>query len=153
VSALGVSDDRLAVSYREVSENLLARARALFVAGPGSLEEGLRELANAVESHPALARALVLEVHYSGGGALSRRQELVELLAAELDRAFEVSSPSDSCPSTVSLVLVGALEWTLAEAVLAGRVEDLSRRLFPLAAFAREALAGSRLLNSHLPVI
>jgi AcrR family transcriptional regulator len=92
-----------------------------------SWREGLRaalaELLEFCANQPALAKALLVEVHAAGERSLSQRHELMERLSHALDSARREFSSRQAPPPITSDFIVGAIDTLLAAKLLDGDAE------------------------------
>jgi AcrR family transcriptional regulator len=89
-----------------------------------SWREGVRaalaELLEFCANQPALARALLVEVHAAGERALSRRRELMERLSLALDSGRDDLPTGQAPPPVTADFIVGAIDTLLAARLLDG---------------------------------
>lgn len=92
-----------------------------------SWREGLRaalaELLEFCANQPAIAKALLVEVHAAGERALAQRRELMERLSRALDSARREIPSRKAPPPVTSDFIVGAIDTLLAAKLLDGDAE------------------------------
>jgi AcrR family transcriptional regulator len=135
--------DCFAAAYAREGERVQERLRkALQEEGDrlDGVRAALSEAAAAAASEPAMARAFLLEVHASGLPGARRRQELLDRLAEELDRARGTGGPRPE-PTTTSIFVVGAVEGLFAGALVRGDFEGLNAMVPELAELVGTALS------------
>lgn len=138
-------EDCFAAGYDSIAEPLLEWARALpSEGGCPTIQAALEQLAIAVASDPALAGAVLLEAHVVSRDCRSRHHRLFEQLALELERVCAGPDSPGGYPSATALCVLGALEWTFAEALREGAEEGLRVQVPRLAGFAATAFAAAR---------
>jgi AcrR family transcriptional regulator len=94
---------------------------------------GLAELACFAAADPSLARGLVVEAHVAGGPALKRRTEVCERFARAIDAGRGDAVPSHSPPPITARFMVGAIESSLTDALVAGEPQAFSAAVPELA--------------------
>jgi hypothetical protein len=89
-----------------------------------SWREGLRaalaELLEFCANQPAIAKALVVEVHAAGERSLAQRRDLMERLSSALDGARREIPSRQAPPPITSDFIVGAIDTLLAAKLLDG---------------------------------
>ena len=109
------------------------------VSAPGwapGVQAGLIRLFRFVSEKAPVARALFVEVHVAGGGALSVHDEALERLAAALDSVRAEIEPAEAPPQATGIFVVGGIEACLCEVLAEGqqnRVWDALPELMHLA--------------------
>jgi AcrR family transcriptional regulator len=129
------------------------------VSAPGwapGVQAGLIRLFRFVSEQAAIARALFVEVHVAGGGALSVHDEALERLAAALDSVRAEIEPAEAPPQATGIFVVGGIEACLCEVLAEGqqsRIWDALPELMHLAVgsylgkeAAEEAFEGAKVL-------
>lgn len=110
-------EDCFAQAYAETSEWLCeqmlrtARRRSGWREG---LRAALAELLEFCANQPAIAKALLVEVHAAGERSLSQRRDLMERLSRALDSARREISTRQAPPPVTSDFIVGAIDTLLA---------------------------------------
>ena len=105
-----------------------------------SWREGFRaalaELLRTVAEQPLLAKALLIEVRAARGEALAKHQQIVERLAAAVDRARGEPGASPAATPLTAQFVVGAIEESICVEIGAGRAARVERLLPDLAHLA-----------------
>jgi len=116
-------EDCFAQAYADAG-NWLCRRLIGAAARRPTWREGLRaalaELLEFCANRPAVAKALLVEVHAAGERPLARRRELMERLARALDSGREELGPDHSPPPIAPDFIVGAIDTLLAAKLLDG---------------------------------
>lgn len=119
-----------AIAYEAAMSGCVANLEEVMEEGE-TAQEGIMRALEAIavfaRRRPAVARALVLEVHVAGEGALLRRRELFNRLARSLDRICRVAGASPEAPAGTAEFLVHAIDQTLGNVIQfdhAGRFAD-----------------------------
>jgi AcrR family transcriptional regulator len=81
---------------------------------------GLAELLEFCATQPAIAKALLVEVHAAGGRALAQRRDLMERLSRALDSARREIPTRQAPPPITSDFIVGAIDTLLTAKLLDG---------------------------------
>jgi AcrR family transcriptional regulator len=81
---------------------------------------GLAELLEFCANQPAIAKALLVEVHAAGSRAIERRRALMERLARALDSGREDSAKGQAPPKVAPDFIVGAIDTLLAAKLMDG---------------------------------
>jgi AcrR family transcriptional regulator len=106
-------EDCFAQAYHEAAGWLYTRLTSLAQRQP-SWREGLRtalaELLEFCANQPAMARALLVEVHAAGGAALAEHDLLMERLSHAIDGARREISSRQAPPPVTATFMVGAIE-------------------------------------------
>ncbi len=105
------------------------------------LTAALESLASVVNSRPAVARAMFVEVHVAGGAALRKRHEIVERLSRALEDSCHGTGPRQSPPRTTAEFIIGAIEQAVCASLLQERPEDLDAAIPELASIVRSFYA------------
>jgi AcrR family transcriptional regulator len=104
-----------------------------------SWREGLRaalaELLEFCANQPAIAKALVVEVHAAGERSLAQRRDLMERLSRALDSARREIPSRQAPPPITSDFIVGAIDTLLAAKLLDGDAEHAPEMLAGLLHF------------------
>jgi AcrR family transcriptional regulator len=104
-----------------------------------SWREGLRaalaELLEFCANQPAIAKALVVEVHAAGEQSLAQRRDLMERLSRALDSARREIPSRQAPPPITSDFIVGAIDTLLAAKLLDGDAEHAPEMLAGLLHF------------------
>lgn len=116
-------EDCFAQAYEETTEWLYRRLAATGARQP-SWREGLRaalaELLEFCANQPAIATALVVEVHAAGERSLAQRRDLMERLSRALDSARREIPSRQAPPPVASDFIVGAIDTLLAAKLMDG---------------------------------
>lgn len=148
-------------AYEEAAERLAGQLEEA-IPSAGSWREGFRaglaELLRTVTEQPLLAKALLLEVRAARGDAWAKHQQLVDRIAAALDRArYEPGARPDSNPMTAGFI-TGAVEESICIELAAGRSAEIERLLPGLTRLAflqlfgeEEGDAGRQIRSEHGP--
>ena len=114
-------EDCFAKAYADAGEWLYRRLIAAARRQP-SWREGLRaalaELLEFCANQPAIARALLVEVHAAGERSLARRRELMERLSRALDSARHELPSRQAPPPVTPDFIIGAIDTLLAAKLL-----------------------------------
>jgi AcrR family transcriptional regulator len=111
-------------------EARIREAAAAETAWTNQLRAGLRALLEFLDAEPALARALIVEVHVAGPAALAKRALAMRRFAAFLDRARE-ELPAREAPPPIAAEGVVAGIHAVVHSRLAIRADDGFRQLLP----------------------
>lgn len=115
-------EDCFAQAHRDASDWLYRRVVGAARRQP-SWREGLRaalaELLEFCANQPAIAKALLVEVHAAGPRATAQRRELMERLARALDSGRE-ERQQDGPPAIAPDFIVGAIDTLLAAKLMDG---------------------------------
>lgn len=90
---------------------------------------GLAELLEFCATQPAIAKALLVEVHAAGGRALAQRRDLMERLSRALDSARREIPTRQAPPPITSDFIVGAIDTLLTAKLLDGDAESAPEML------------------------
>ena len=116
-------EDCFAQAYGEAGEWVYRRMIGAAKRQP-SWREGLRaalaELLEFCANQPAIAKALVVEVHAAGERSLAQRRDLMERLSRALDSARREIPSRQAPPPITSDFIVGAIDTLLAAKLLDG---------------------------------
>lgn len=119
-------EDCFAQAYADTGEWLYRRLIAAAKRQP-SWREGLRaalaELLEFCANQPAIAKALLVEVHAAGEPSLAQRRDLMERLSRALDSARREIPSRQAPPPITSDFIVGAIDTLLAAKLLDGDAE------------------------------
>jgi AcrR family transcriptional regulator len=119
-------EDCFAQAYADTGEWLYRRLTAAARRQP-SWREGLRaalaELLEFCANQPAIAKALLVEVHAAGELSLAQRRDLMERLSRALDSARREIPSRQAPPPITSDFIVGAIDTLLAAKLLDGDAE------------------------------
>lgn len=113
-------EDCFAQAHRDAAEWLYRRLIGAAKRCPSwreGLRAGMAELLEFCANQPAIAKALLVEVHAGGDRALAQRRELMERLSRALDGARREISSRQAPPPVTSTFIVGAID-TLVSAKL-----------------------------------
>jgi AcrR family transcriptional regulator len=88
-----------------------------------ALEASLRRLAAFLEDEPFLARGVLVESLIAGGDALELRFEVLERLSHAVDAARRESKSRHSPPPVTARFILGAIEESALNSLMAGRPE------------------------------
>jgi AcrR family transcriptional regulator len=123
--------------YLEAFDFGVARLEALAIAAAGSAESwqqrlraGLSALLGAFDADPALARALIVEVHAAGPEALQSRSGVMKRAADFIDSAREASGSAEAPPPIAAEGIVAGMH-AVVHAKLAAGEESGFRELLP----------------------
>jgi AcrR family transcriptional regulator len=148
-------EEAYAAAIDSLCERLLRAARAERGWRPG-LRAALRELGGFLVEQPLIARAVLVEVHVAGGGALEKRSLTYDRLAEAIDRARAEPGHADPGPPPLTAkFMLGAVDLAAAAALahdepagFAALVPELSHMIvaayFDEKAAAEELAAGAR---------
>lgn len=116
-------EDCFAQAYGDAGEWVYRRMIGAAKRQP-SWREGLRaalaELLEFCANQPAIAKALVIEVHAAGERSLAQRRDLMERLSRALDSARREIPSRQAPPPITSDFIVGAIDTLLAAKLLDG---------------------------------
>jgi AcrR family transcriptional regulator len=119
-------EDCFAQAYADAGEWLNRRLTAAARRQP-SWREGLRaalaELLEFCANQPAIAKALLVEVHAAGERSLAQRRDLMERLSRALDSARREIPSRQAPPPITSDFIVGAIDTLLAAKLMDGDAE------------------------------
>jgi AcrR family transcriptional regulator len=119
-------EDCFAKAYSDAAEWLYRRISAAARRQP-SWREGVRaalaELLEFCATQPAIARALLVEAHAAGEGALAQRRELMERVSHDLDRGRHEIPSGQAPPSITPDFIVGAVDTLLTAKLMDGDAE------------------------------
>ncbi len=125
-------EDCFAQAYGDAGEWLCRRLVGAAKRQP-TWREGLRaalaELLEFCANRPALAKALLVEVHAAGERALALRRDLMERLSRALDGARREIPSRQAPPPIASDFIVGAIDTLLAAKLLDGDAEHAPEML------------------------
>jgi AcrR family transcriptional regulator len=125
-------EDCFAQAYGDASEWLYRRLIGAARRQP-SWREGLRaalaELLEFCANQPAIARALLVEVHAAGEQPLARRRELMERFSHALDSARGEIPTGQAPPPVTADFIVGAIDTLLAAKLLDGDAKSAPEML------------------------
>jgi AcrR family transcriptional regulator len=132
-------EDCFEQAYEAWIERLGVSLLEAAVSAPGwapGVQAGLVRLFRFVTEQAPIARALFVEVHVAGGGALGIHDEALERLAAALDSVRAEIDPAEAPPEATGVFVVGGIEACLCEVLAEGnqnRVWDALPELMHLA--------------------
>jgi AcrR family transcriptional regulator len=116
-------EDCFALAYQDATEWLYRRLIGAARRRP-TWREGLRaalaELLEFCANQPAIAKALLVEVHATGERSLAQRRKLMERLSHALDSGRDGIPPRQAPPPVTSDFIVGAIDTLLAAKLLDG---------------------------------
>jgi AcrR family transcriptional regulator len=131
-------EDCFAQAYGDAGEWVYRRMIGAAKRQP-SWREGLRaalaELLEFCANQPAIAKALVVEVHAAGERSLAQRRDLMERLSRALDSARREIPSRQAPPPITSDFIVGAIDTLLAAKLLDGDAEHAPEMLAGLLHF------------------
>lgn len=140
-------EDCFARAYDDAGEWLYQRLIGAGRRRP-SWREGLRaalaELLEFCANQPAIAKALLVEVHAAGERPLAQRRELMERLSHALDSARREIPSRQAPPPVTSDFIVGAIDTLLAAKLLDGDAERAPEMLPGLLHFVVMQYLGER---------
>ncbi len=143
-------EEAYAAAIDSLCERLLRVARAARGWRPG-LRAALGELGKFLVEQPLVAKAVLVEVHVAGGGALGKRALVYDRLAEAIDRArAEPGHAEPGPPALTARFLLGAVDSAAAAALVrdepagfAALVPELSHMI--VAAYFDEKTAAAEL--------
>lgn len=145
-------EDCFAQAYAVWIERLcvsLLEAAATAPSWEAGVRKAIVQLFQFATKHPAIARALFVEVQIAGEPALARHEAALERLAAAIDSARAEIDPAAAPPEATGIFVVGGVESCACEALSAGdpdRVWDALPELMHFAAgsyFGKEEAEGA----------
>ncbi len=116
-------EDCFAQAYRDAGEWLYRRmvsAAKRQDSWREGVRAGLAELLEFCANRPAIAKALLIEVHAAGERSLAQRRDLMERLSRALDSARREIPSRQAPPPVASDFIVGAIDTLLAAKLLDG---------------------------------
>lgn len=93
---------------------------------PGGLDRALARLGRYVCDEPARAKAMFVEVHVAGGGALAKRWEILERLSCALNSACRDDGSSHLPPPMTAEFMICAVEQAVSSALLRGEPDEFA---------------------------
>jgi AcrR family transcriptional regulator len=114
-------EDCFAQAYDEFGEWVYRRMTSAAKRQPSwreGLRAGLAELLEFCANQPAIAKALLVEVHAAGERSLAQRRDLMERLSHALDSARREIPSRQAPPPVTSDFIVGAIDTLLAAKLL-----------------------------------
>ena len=106
-------DDCFAQAYHDAANWLYTRLTGIAKRQPSwreGMRAGMAELLEFCANQPALARALLVEVHAAGGAALAEHELLMERLSRAIDSARREISSRQAPPPMTATFMVGAID-------------------------------------------
>ena len=125
-------EDCFAQAYGDAGEWLYRRLIGAARRQPSwreGLRAGLAELLEFCANQPAIAKALLVEVHAAGERPLTQRRELMERLSRALDSGRDETRSRQAPPPIASDFVVGAIDTLLAAKLLDGNAEQAPEML------------------------
>lgn len=119
-------EDCFAQAYAGAGEWLYRRVTGAAKRQPSwreGLRAGLAELLEFCANQPAIAKALLVEVHAAGERSLAQRRDLMERLSRTLDGARREIPSRQAPPPITSDFIVGAIDTLLTAKLLDGGAE------------------------------
>jgi AcrR family transcriptional regulator len=119
-------EDCFAQAYAGAGEWLYRRVTGAAKRQPSwreGLRAGLAELLEFCANQPAIAKALLVEVHAAGERSLAQRRDLMERLSRTLDGARREIPSRQAPPPITSDFIVGAIDTLLTAKLLDGDAE------------------------------
>jgi AcrR family transcriptional regulator len=119
-------EDCFAQAYAGAGEWLYQRVTGAAKRQPSwreGLRAGLAELLELCANQPAIAKALLVEVHAAGERSLAQRRDLMERLSRTLDGARREIPSRQAPPPITSDFIVGAIDTLLTAKLLDGDAE------------------------------
>jgi AcrR family transcriptional regulator len=116
-------EDCFAQAHRDASDWLYRRLVGAAGRQPTwreGLRAGMAELLEFCANQPAIARALLVEVHAAGDRALAQRRDLMERLSRALDSARREIPSRQAPPPVTSSFIVGAIDTLVSAKLLDG---------------------------------
>jgi len=132
-------EDCFAQAHREVGEWLSRRVLDAAERQPSwrqGLRAGLAELLEFCAKRPAIAKALLVEVHAAGERSLAHRRELMERFARAVDVVRREAPDAHAPPSPTAEFIVGAIDNRLAARLADGEAGRTPQMLASLLHFA-----------------
>jgi AcrR family transcriptional regulator len=126
-------EDCFAQAYRDAAGWLYARLTGIAKRQPGwreGLRAALAELLEFCANQPAMARALLVEVHAGGGAALAEHDLLMERLSHAIDSARREIPSRQAPPPVTATFMVGAIE-TLVRTKLMSAEPETAPEMLP----------------------
>lgn len=128
VAQLGEVEDLFADAYEAEAEALCtAMLDAAAAAGDwrGGTRAAVKTLLRFAAERPALASALLCEVHVVGGRALAKHEEVLERLTAAIEGGCALPADRVSTVPRAPSFVVGAVEGVVAGRLSRGETDDL----------------------------
>lgn len=125
-------DDCFAQAYHDAANWLYARLVGIAKRQPSwreGMRAGLAELLEFCANQPALARALLVEVHAAGGAALAEHELLMERLSRAIDSARREISSRQAPPPMTATFMVGAIDTLVRTKLMSGEPETAPEML------------------------
>jgi AcrR family transcriptional regulator len=119
-------EDCFAQAHRDASEWLYRRLIGAAKRQPSwreGLRAGMAELLEFCANQPAIAKALLVEVHAAGERALAQRADLMERLSHALDSARREFPTRQAPPPVTSDFMVGAIDTLVCAKLMDGDAE------------------------------
>lgn len=127
-------------AYAEQAERLFARLHGIGKQPhEGGLGAALTALGHFVSAEPARAKAMFVEVHVAGGGALAKRREVLERFSSTLDSACRHDSSSQLPPPMTGEFMVCVVDQAVSTALLRGEPDQFAKHVPELAKLVSEA--------------
>ncbi len=126
-------EDCFAQAYHDAAGWLYTRLTGIAKRQPGwreGLRAALAELLEFCANQPALARALLVEVHAAGGAALAEHDLLMERLSHAIDSARREIPSRQAPPPVTATFMVGAIE-TLVRTKLMSAEPETAPEMLP----------------------
>lgn len=120
-----------------LSEELLSH-----LGEPDGLDRALAGLGRFVSDEPARAKAIFVEVHVAGGGALTTRRETLERLARALDGACRHIEYSHPPPPMTAEFMIAAVDQAVSSALLRDKPGEFAAAVPELALLISNAYQG-----------
>lgn len=108
------------------------------------LNRALAGLGRYVSDEPARAKAIFVEVHVAGGGALAKRREILERLTRALDSACRHNGSSHLPPPMTAEFMICAVEQAVSSALIRGKPGEFAAAVPELVALISQAYQGGR---------
>jgi AcrR family transcriptional regulator len=116
-------EDCFALAYATWADRLVAELLDAAGAAGGwrlGMRAALVTLFRFIDTHPRVARALLLDAEIAGGPALDKREEAIERLGEALDAAREQADPDDRPPPLTGVFVAGGIATYASEQLAAG---------------------------------
>lgn len=91
----------------------------------GGVRAGLIRLFQLITERPEISRALFVEVHVAGGGAMAEHDAAIERLTQALDSVRGNLPEDESPPETAGVFVVGGIEACVCDVLAAGEVQRI----------------------------
>lgn len=106
------------------------------------LSRALASLGRYVSDKPARAKAMFVEVHVAGGGALAKRREVLKRLTRALESACRHDGSSHLPPPMTAEFMICAVEQSVSSALIRGRPGEFAAAVPDLVTLISHAYQG-----------